>query len=303
MLTDVLDWIDTNLPASLDRLFDLLRIESISTDPAYAAACRKAADWLVADLLGLGFEASARPTPGHPIVVGHHAGDRPASPVLRPLRRAAGRSPRSVGSAALRTEDRRARWRRGDRGARRRRRQGPVDDLRRGSARLEGGHRQAAGTRHHAARRRGGIGQHQSRALPLRQCRGAEGRPRAGLRYRHVAPRPPGHHRGPARSGRRGGRRHLRQPRPSFRHVWRRGAQPAARSHRHPGGAARCRRPRHAARLLRRRRRAARRHQAPVGRPRFRCRRIPRRGRALRFPPARRAARCSSRSGRARPAR
>jgi acetylornithine deacetylase/succinyl-diaminopimelate desuccinylase-like protein len=77
MLPDVLDWIDKNLPASLDRLFDLLRIESISTDPAFAPACRKAADWLVADLNGLGFTASARPTPGHPIVVGHHAGEGP----------------------------------------------------------------------------------------------------------------------------------------------------------------------------------------------------------------------------------
>ncbi len=77
MLSDVLDWIDANLPASLDRLFDLLRIESISTDPAYAASCHKAAEWLAADLIGLGFEASARPTPGHAIVVGHHAGEGP----------------------------------------------------------------------------------------------------------------------------------------------------------------------------------------------------------------------------------
>ena len=77
MLSDVLDWIDTNLPASLDRLFDLLRIESISTDPAYAESCRKAADWLAANLIGLGFEASPRSTPGHPIVVGHHAGEGP----------------------------------------------------------------------------------------------------------------------------------------------------------------------------------------------------------------------------------
>ena len=77
MLPDVLDWIDRNLPASLDRLFDLLRIESISTDPAYAESCRKAADWLAANLIGLGFEASPRKTPGHPIVVGHHPGDGP----------------------------------------------------------------------------------------------------------------------------------------------------------------------------------------------------------------------------------
>ncbi len=77
MLPDVLDWIDRNLPASLDRLFELLRIESISTDPAYAASCRKAADWLVRDLAGIGFDASARETPGHPVVVGHHGGSGP----------------------------------------------------------------------------------------------------------------------------------------------------------------------------------------------------------------------------------
>ena len=77
MLPDVLQWIDRNLPASLDRLFELLRIESISTDPAYAASCKKAAEWLVADLAGIGFDVSARETPGHPIVVGHHDGHGP----------------------------------------------------------------------------------------------------------------------------------------------------------------------------------------------------------------------------------
>ena len=77
MLADVLDHIDRNLNASLDRLFELLRIESISTDPAYAGACQKAAAWLVADLEGLGFSASARDTSGHPIVVAHQDGPGP----------------------------------------------------------------------------------------------------------------------------------------------------------------------------------------------------------------------------------
>src|SRR5690606_7815586 len=40
-------------------------------DPAYNAEVRKAADWIVADLTSQGFEASARTTPGHPIVIGH----------------------------------------------------------------------------------------------------------------------------------------------------------------------------------------------------------------------------------------
>ncbi len=77
MLPDVLNSIDKNLPSSLERLFELLRIESISTDPAYASSCRKAADWLVAELTHIGFDASARETPGHPIVVGHHEGEGP----------------------------------------------------------------------------------------------------------------------------------------------------------------------------------------------------------------------------------
>ena len=70
-LDTVLDRIDTDLDAALDRLMTLLRIPSISTDPAYKDACQKAADWLVADLASLGVTAEARQTPGHPMVVGH----------------------------------------------------------------------------------------------------------------------------------------------------------------------------------------------------------------------------------------
>ncbi|WP_425098292.1 M20/M25/M40 family metallo-hydrolase [Tropicibacter sp. S64] len=76
-LDPVLSRIDADLPAALDRLFDLLRIPSISTDPEYKAACDAAADWLVADLASFGIEASKRPTPGHPMVVGHVKGDGP----------------------------------------------------------------------------------------------------------------------------------------------------------------------------------------------------------------------------------
>jgi acetylornithine deacetylase/succinyl-diaminopimelate desuccinylase-like protein len=68
-LDAVLNRIDADLPAALERLMALLRIPSISTDPAHAADCRAAADWLVADLQGLGFTAAAHPTPGHPMVV------------------------------------------------------------------------------------------------------------------------------------------------------------------------------------------------------------------------------------------
>ncbi|WP_420858763.1 M20/M25/M40 family metallo-hydrolase [Marivivens marinus] len=76
-LDQVLSRIDTDLDAAIDRLMTLLRIESISTDPAFKAECDKAADWLVADLQSMGVDAQKRATPGHPMVVGHVRGDGP----------------------------------------------------------------------------------------------------------------------------------------------------------------------------------------------------------------------------------
>src|SRR3954466_13569847 len=66
----VLQQIDRDLDASLDRLFALLRIQSVSTDPAYKDSCRAAADFVAVDLKSIGFAAEVRPTAGHPIVVG-----------------------------------------------------------------------------------------------------------------------------------------------------------------------------------------------------------------------------------------
>lgn len=67
----VLARIDQDLDAALERLFAVLRIKSISTDPAYAKDCQANAEWHAADLRGIGFDATVRDTPGHPIVVGH----------------------------------------------------------------------------------------------------------------------------------------------------------------------------------------------------------------------------------------
>jgi len=78
----VLTDIDKNADAAEARLIDFLRIPSISTDPAYAEECQRAADWLVAQLKGLGFEAQSRPTTGHPIVVGHANPKRKDAPHL-----------------------------------------------------------------------------------------------------------------------------------------------------------------------------------------------------------------------------
>ena len=69
-LPAVLDRVDRDLDQSLDRLFALLRIQSVSPDPAYAPHCREAAEHVAADLESLGFETSVRPTQGHPVVIG-----------------------------------------------------------------------------------------------------------------------------------------------------------------------------------------------------------------------------------------
>lgn len=70
-LDAALAYADGHMDASLERLTKLIAIKSISTDPAYADECKRAADWLVADLKSEGFDASARSTPGHPVVVAH----------------------------------------------------------------------------------------------------------------------------------------------------------------------------------------------------------------------------------------
>jgi acetylornithine deacetylase/succinyl-diaminopimelate desuccinylase-like protein len=73
-LDSVLAHIDSQLDASLERLFAFLRIPSISTDSAYAEECRRAAEWLAGDLQTLGFDAALRATGGHPVVMGRADG-------------------------------------------------------------------------------------------------------------------------------------------------------------------------------------------------------------------------------------
>src|SRR3954452_10967604 len=67
-LPKVLERIDAELDKSLNRLFELIRIPSISTDSAYKDSCRAAAEHVAKDLAGLGFESAVRPTAGHPVV-------------------------------------------------------------------------------------------------------------------------------------------------------------------------------------------------------------------------------------------
>jgi acetylornithine deacetylase/succinyl-diaminopimelate desuccinylase-like protein len=64
--------LDQSRSERLDRLFEFLRIASVSTDPAFKPECQRAADWCAATLRDIGFEdARVVPTTGHPIVVAH----------------------------------------------------------------------------------------------------------------------------------------------------------------------------------------------------------------------------------------
>jgi acetylornithine deacetylase/succinyl-diaminopimelate desuccinylase-like protein len=57
---------------SRSRLFELIRIPSISTDPAHKDDCERTARALADDLGAMGFDASVRDTPGRPMVVAHY---------------------------------------------------------------------------------------------------------------------------------------------------------------------------------------------------------------------------------------
>ena len=122
-LENVLATIDANQGAALDRLFALVSIPSISAIPGHFPDCEQAADWLVAQLQEIGFEARKAPTKGRPMVVGSAKGkNRDAPHVL------------FYGHYDVQPAD--PLERRAHRRARRRRRQGPVDDLPRGLPRL-----------------------------------------------------------------------------------------------------------------------------------------------------------------------
>ncbi|MCC6909309.1 MAG: dipeptidase [Phycisphaerales bacterium] len=72
----ILNHLDSQFDASVERLSDWLRIPSVSTDPAFKPDCRRAAQWLADDLKSIGFTASLRDTKGHPVVFAHHPGPK-----------------------------------------------------------------------------------------------------------------------------------------------------------------------------------------------------------------------------------
>jgi acetylornithine deacetylase/succinyl-diaminopimelate desuccinylase-like protein len=76
-LPAVLKQLDQTRDDALARLFEILSIDSISTDPKYKASCEKAAKWCAAQLKSIGLSATVRKTTGHPMVVAHDKTDHP----------------------------------------------------------------------------------------------------------------------------------------------------------------------------------------------------------------------------------
>jgi acetylornithine deacetylase/succinyl-diaminopimelate desuccinylase-like protein len=75
----ILAHLDAHRGPALERLFQLMRIPSISADPTHYGDCDHAAELLTADLNGMGFQAAVRKTPGRPMVVGHYRSKRPGA--------------------------------------------------------------------------------------------------------------------------------------------------------------------------------------------------------------------------------
>ena len=71
-LDDVMKKIDEQFDGSVERLSDLLRLESVSTDPAHDKQTADCAEFCAEMLRSIGFEAEAVVTSGHPMVVAEH---------------------------------------------------------------------------------------------------------------------------------------------------------------------------------------------------------------------------------------
>jgi acetylornithine deacetylase/succinyl-diaminopimelate desuccinylase-like protein len=73
----------TNSERFVQELFELLRIPSLSGDPAHAGDVRQAAEWLGAHMHGLGLaNVAVMETAGHPVVYGEWLGAGPDKPTV-----------------------------------------------------------------------------------------------------------------------------------------------------------------------------------------------------------------------------
>ena len=296
-LDKVLAHIDADLDDALERLFDMLRIKSISTDPAYAGETPR----LRRMARGRPRRASASTRacatpPGHPMVVG-----------ARPHAR---RAPRCC-STATTTCSRSIRWNSGTTT-----RSSPSIETRADG--IEG-HPSARGasddkgqlmTFVEACRAWKAVtgklpipvtilleGEEESGGAnlpPFLEANADELRADIGadLRHQHVGHGHAGDHHHAARPLRRGDRHPRRRPRPAFGLLRLGRGQPQPRARPHHRRPARRGRPHHPPRLLRRRARTARRRCATAGPSSTSPKRPSSARSACRSRPARRAARC-----------
>src|ERR1700744_1238419 len=79
-LQPVLDRIDADFDGSLERLFTLLRIKSISADPAFVGGCKDAANNPAKEPASIVLAAKGRETAAHPPVVGKSNGHGASKP-------------------------------------------------------------------------------------------------------------------------------------------------------------------------------------------------------------------------------
>ncbi len=68
-VSDVLEHLKADAPAARERLMELLRIASISTDRAYQSEIARAAAFVREDLSSIGLDARVMETEGHPVVL------------------------------------------------------------------------------------------------------------------------------------------------------------------------------------------------------------------------------------------
>ncbi|MHC4208816.1 MAG: dipeptidase [Planctomycetota bacterium] len=81
-LQPVLKKLEADFEPAIERVSALLRIPSISTDPAYRGDVQRCAAHVADDLSSIGFESTVHETDGHPVVTARHAGPAGAPRVL-----------------------------------------------------------------------------------------------------------------------------------------------------------------------------------------------------------------------------
>ncbi len=79
---DLASWCDDNDAASLNQLFEFLRIPSVSAKSEHSGDCRKAAEFVANHLKRIGFTVAIEPTPGNPVVLGEWRGAGSDAPTL-----------------------------------------------------------------------------------------------------------------------------------------------------------------------------------------------------------------------------